>query len=179
MVGPPWWFLDVDGVLNAFPPPPSGATTWSYRSLRVGAQGGVFTVTVADELLAALRDVHTTGQAEVVWCTTWGSDARDSLAPLLDLPDWPVAPRPDDIRCAPLPGWSAAPWWKLEAVSRWLDREPRPYVFTDDDLVPEVVEELRARHPGLPACLLRPSTTPGLGPTELRTVHEFLTRPAG
>ena len=68
----------------------------------------------------------------------------------------------------------AAPWWKLEAVSRWLDREPRPYVFTDDDLVPEVTEELRRRHPDLPACLLQPRTTPGLGAAELGAVHEFL-----
>ncbi|MCV2395237.1 HAD domain-containing protein [Actinotalea sp. M2MS4P-6] len=172
-MGAPWWFLDVDGVINAFPPPVAG-TAWTYRSVEVPAAGRVYAVTVAAELLAGLWAVHRSGLAEIVWCTTWGDDARDNLAPALGLPDWPVTPYPDDLVCSPLPGWTSAPWWKTEAISRWLDDEPRPYVFTDDDLVPEVADELRARHPGLPAALLRPGTTPGLTAQELAEVERFL-----
>jgi hypothetical protein len=183
MAGAPWWFLDVDGVLNAFPPPAAGRAPdgagWTYRATRVATEVGGFTVTVADELLARLHDVHRTGRAAVVWCTTWGEDAAASLAPALGLPHWPVAPYPDDLRCAPLPGWSSAPWWKVEAISRWLDREPRPYVVTDDDLTPDAADELRARHPDLPALWLRPSTCPGLTPEQADEVEAFLSAHPG
>lgn len=179
MTEAPWWFLDVDGVVNAFPPPPPGATTWSYRTVEVPAAGRTFAVTVAEEVLDFLRDVHTTGRAEIVWCTTWGEDARASLAPRLDLPEWPVAPYPEGVRCAPLPGWSALPWWKVEAISRWLDAEPRPYAFTDDDLVPAPGEDLRSRHPDLAACLLRPSATLGLTEEDLSVLDHFLKEHAG
>lgn len=104
MTGAPWWFLDVDGVLNAFPPPRPAATPWHYRTVAVPAGGHTFTVTVADEVLAFLHDVHAAGRAEVVWCTTWGDDARTALAPMLELPRWPISPYPDGVRCAPLPG---------------------------------------------------------------------------
>jgi len=179
VAGAPWWFLDVDGVLNAFPPPVEtvrsrDGVAWTYRSARVGTSAGAFTVAVADQLVAHLGELHRNGHASVVWCTTWGADAAEHLAPALDLPPWPVAPYPDDLRCSPLPGWSSAPWWKVEAVSRWLDDEPRPYVFTDDDLTAEVADELRARHRDLPACLLRPSTSPGLTPEQLDEVEDFL-----
>ena len=179
MAGVPWWFLDVDGVLNAFPPPVDPVRTgagdaWTYRSTRVATTVGTYTVTVADQLVARLGELHRTGAAAVVWCTTWGEDAAARLAPALGLPQWPVAPYPDDLRVSPLPGWSSAPWWKVEAISRWLDGEPRPYVFTDDDLTPDVADELRARHPGLPALLLRPSTSPGLTPEQLEGVEAFL-----
>lgn len=184
MAGAPWWFLDVDGVLNAFPPPvravrARAGDAWSYRSTRVGTSVGAFTVTVADALVVRLGDVHRAGLAAVVWCTTWGADAATRLAPALGLPQWPVAPYPDDVRCSPLPGWSSAPWWKVEAISRWLDAKPRPYVVTDDDLTAEVADELRDRHPDLPALLLRPSTSPGLTPEHLDEVEEFLHAHAG
>ncbi len=179
MAGAPWWFLDVDGVLNAFPPPTAAVlardgSAWTYRSTPVATEVGLFTVSVADELLGRLHHLHRAGRAAVVWCTTWGEDAAASLAPRLGLPQWPVAPYPTDLRCSPLPGWSSAPWWKVEAVSRWLDRAPRPYVFTDDDLTPDAADELRARHPDLPGLLLRPRTCPGLTPEQLDEVEEFL-----
>lgn len=179
MAAAPWWFLDVDGVLNAFPPPAETVRSrdggaWTYRSTRVMAGAGRFTVTVADELLARLSDLDRSGRAAVVWCTTWGTDAAASLAPALGLPGWPVAPHPDDVPTSPLPGWTSAPWWKLEAISRWLDRDPRPYVVTDDDLDDDVADGLLTRHPDLPALLLRPETSPGLTPEQVDEVEGFL-----
>lgn len=177
MAGAPWWFLDVDGVLNAFPAPAAGTNGWTYRTVPVATSGSTYAITVADEVVETLVEVHRSGRAEIVWCTTWGDEARTRLAPLVGLPEWPVAQYPDDLRCSPLPGWSAAPWWKVEAISRWLDAEPRPYVFTDDDLTPEVDDELRTRHLDVPACLLRPSSSPGLEPEHLAIVTRFLDDP--
>jgi hypothetical protein len=179
MVSAPWWFLDVDGVLNSFPPPaapvrPRAGSAWTYRSRRVVLEGRVYVVTTADELATRLNDLDRDGSVAVVWCTTWGEGAAASLAPELGLPHWPVAPYPDDVRCAPVPGRSSAPWWKVEAISRWLDRDPRAYVVTDDDLTPEASRDLRTRHPDLPSCLVRPRTSPGLTPDQLDEVEEFL-----
>ncbi len=174
MSGAPWWFLDVDGVLNAFPAPPAGTHGWTWRTVPVQVGPATYPVTAADEVLARLREVHSAGLAEIVWCTTWGEAAPAALAPLLDLPPWPVALPPEDVQCAPLPGWSAAPWWKVEAISEWLAADARPYVFTDDDLVPAVADQLRRRRRDLPSCLLRPRTTPGLDPDHLDEIGRFL-----
>ncbi len=175
---PPLWFLDVDGVVNAVPPPRPGAGTWTYRTVTVAAGAEAYPITCADEVLEFLHDAHTAGRADIRWLTTWHGRARDSLAPALGLPDWPVVPRPADPRLTEHPDVRGARWWKTEAVRLVLAEEPRAYVVTDDLLRRSVRAELRALHPALPACFVVPHANPGLTAAHLGTIDDFLRRHA-
>ncbi|MFJ9604847.1 HAD domain-containing protein [Kitasatospora sp. NPDC101176] len=125
----PLLFLDVDGPLVPFgPPPPGGHRT--YRSPNAAATPAPD----ANPLLAradpALGPLLLDLPCELVWATTWRSDANDCLSPWLGLPrlpwvDWPDT---DDDEPAGPPGLH----WKTRTL---LARAAgRPFVWVDDEI---------------------------------------------
>ncbi|GAA3438125.1 hypothetical protein [Kutzneria kofuensis] len=96
----PLLFLDVDGTLIPF----GGVTYSSYHT------------DSPDPLLTRLDPAHGARlcalSCELVWATTWLSDANDLIAPLLGLPPLPVVDRPDTDDEEP-PGLHWKTWPRL------------------------------------------------------------------
>lgn len=118
----PRLLLDVDGVINAvYSSPPGCWTDWHRVNLGV-------TIRYADEVCHFLTAVS--DHAEVLWLTTWGSSAQDDLAPALGLPAWDLAgPHPEGT------AWAREDdWWKLVIARELYDRDPRRFIWIDDDL---------------------------------------------
>jgi hypothetical protein len=101
----PLLFLDVDGVINACPPP-EGAEVIVREGFRIGIQPWL------RECLLRLHE-----HFEVVWMTTWREKAEPCFAEVLGLP----GERP------------YVPWehYKLPALRTYAC--DRPWAFVDDD----------------------------------------------
>jgi hypothetical protein len=127
----PILFLDVDGVLILY----SG----DYS-------GDVF----GDDdnpLLARIDPAHGPRLlalgCELVWATTWGSDANDAICPRLGLPELPVVE------------WTDSPedglHWKTRDLVAWA--AGRPFAWVDDEITEADREWIKAHHRA-PALLL-------------------------
>jgi hypothetical protein len=165
-VRPPLLLLDVDGVINAFPPRGATLDPWGGEWRRTTVRG--YPITTAEKCLAELRSLHETGAVDIRWLTTWESkDWYRELATALDLPDWPVYARQHRA-----PGW-----WKFHAVAN-LDAPPRPLVWLDDDLAawPEARRWCAARE--LRVLGIAPSDRTGLTPENFDEVRRFIKRAA-
>lgn len=186
----PLVLLDVDGVLNAVGPltgdPAQGWDDW--QTGRACALGRAWPIRWSPGLVARVLAWRERG--EVSWLTTWGHEANRGLAPLLGLPQLPVAGTADDPEGTATSAAGdtlasvtpAAPdeltgrWWKFDVVRRVLRAEPdRPLVWLDDDLgaVPGVAAWTRAHATCL---LLAPDRREGLTPGDADAVEAFLAR---
>lgn len=123
----PLLFLDVDGTLLPF-----------------GGQARVF----GDDpnpLLARLDPAHgrrlTALGCELLWATTWMSDANDVLAPRLGLPGLPVVDWPEPSEQDERAGLH----WKTRAL---VDRAAgRPFAWVDDEITGTDRAWVAAHHP--------------------------------
>lgn len=114
----PLLFLDVDGPIIAFGRP-GGYPTY-------GSPAG------ANPLLARLNPAYGPRLAalpcDLVWATTWMSDANAAIAPVLGLPALPVvawpAPEPSDA-------WEGL-HWKTRTLLEWA--AGRPFAWVDDEI---------------------------------------------
>jgi hypothetical protein len=177
----PVWLLDVDGVLNAATGTPDETAWPAWRTGRATAAGGRWQITWAPPVIEAIRRIHDTGSVDVLWLTTWEDAANESLAPLLGLPELPVASRArggDPGRAAH--GFTTTRaaarnrWWKLDVARRVLDPEPyRPLVWTDDDLSWEPDARAWAEQRPSPTLLVAPATDVGLTAEHLEAIEEF------
>ncbi|ANZ38990.1 hypothetical protein BBK82_25890 [Lentzea guizhouensis] len=113
----PLLFLDVDGPLLPF----AGAKHTGPAD--------------ANPLLARLDPLHGPWLAslpcELVWATTWGTDANDVLAPLLGLPALPVATWPED-RETEDSDHAAGLHWKTRGLVALAGT--RPFAWVDDEI---------------------------------------------
>ena len=120
-------FLDVDGTLIPF-----GGTGYVLHH-----------PDSANPLLARLDPAHGPRLAvlpcELVWATTWLSDANDLIAPLLGLPPLPVVSWPDED---PPPGLH----WKTRFLVDYA--AGRPFVWLDDEITDADREWVARCHPG-------------------------------
>lgn len=139
MAGLPLLFLDVDGPLLPFG---DGVS-------RPGP-------THDNPLLARLDPLHGPWlealPCELVWATTWMSDANDLLAPLLGLPELPVVTWPDTDEDDGL-------HWKTRGFVTWA--AGRPFAWVDDELTDADRAWVAANHPA-PALLHRVDPRHGL-----------------
>jgi hypothetical protein len=170
----PVWLLDVDGVLNAIATQPD-RTVWpadQWLRTTAEAQGSDWPILAARPVLDLIREVHEQGLAEVRWHTTWQQHAVKTLAPALDLPEFPVQ---DDLGAVDgyfddESGTVRYRWWKRPAAEHVVQVEGRRLIWTDDDISTHRSQlDALAEH-----LLIAPQTRLGLTPRHLRQIREHL-----
>jgi hypothetical protein len=117
--------IDVDGVLNRWLLT-QAEPGWVRHEASPGESGTTFTLYLNPDhgkLLAAFAEQTNT---ELIWGTTWESDANTCIGPHVGLPELPVAPLP------PFHGLDAESFrWKADGFIPWL--AGRPFVWFEDD----------------------------------------------
>ncbi|MFE5794858.1 HAD domain-containing protein [Streptomyces sp. NPDC056503] len=166
----PLLFLDVDGPLIPF-----GADPPRYPTHATAPDPGG---TDANPLLSRIDPRHGARLAalpcEVVWATTWGDEANDSLAPLLGLPRLAVVvwPEPSDLDEQ---DERLGLHWKTRTL---VDRAAgRPFAWVDDELTDTDRAWVAAHHPGH-ALLHRVDAAVGLADGDYAALASWLRRNA-
>jgi hypothetical protein len=177
---PPNLFLDVDGVLNALELDAGsgvdGFEDFNVHEVEFEFEPGrprLFQVRLSPTMGARIAQLA----ANIHWATTWEHRADSAIAPLCGLPHGlPVL--------SPLN--EAEEWdldWKFLAVRRSVQRDPRPFVWIDDDIDFFVDDDVTPREwaakLATPSLLIAPDTRTGLLPGQLDAVDEFLLRHGG
>ncbi|MEV7599674.1 HAD domain-containing protein [Kitasatospora sp. NPDC089797] len=156
----PLLFLDVDGPLIPFGAPPPGG----YRTYPGPSAGNP----LADRVDPGLGPRLSRLPGELVWATSWLTDANDVLAPRLGLPRlpyvaWPAVDEPGEDTGEGAEGVDAAPqlhWKTRTLVTRAAGR---PFVWVDDEIT-RADQRWVAAHSPAPAVLYR--VDPRIGLTE-------------
>lgn len=170
----PYLFLDVDGVLNAFDLDTSLGGFDDFVGHEIVVDNGTGFRMFLEVLLSLEMGRRISAlPVEIIWLTTWGHDADLEIAPRCGLPGGlPVITTPSEA--------TGNGSWKVGAVMEVLDRQPRPFVWVDDDLddirargksARELVEELN-----LPGLLVAPDPRTGLIPEQLESIEAFVSQ---
>ncbi|MEH0845539.1 HAD domain-containing protein [Micromonospora sp. CPCC 205711] len=159
----PLLFLDVDGTLIPFGTPPAAPPDMPRRQTHVEVRPND-----AHPLLHRVEPEHGRLLAalpcDLVWATTWMSDANDVLAPLLGLPALPVVDWPDSDE-------DGALHWKTRGLVGWA--QGRPFVWVDDEISPTDRVWVSAHHHG-PALLHRVDPRHGLRERDFTVIKDWL-----
>jgi len=159
----PVWLLDVDGVINAlragWSAAPETVQIWSP------ADNYDYRLRYEPRLVDAIREIHVSGRAEVVWCTTWCSEA-DLLEEKFGLP--PLAKAFTERFTG-----EAASRAKV-AAAREVIAAGRRLVWTDDVEVERHAEECEPWAADGRALLIGPNPSRGLRPRHVQEIEEFL-----
>lgn len=154
----PLWFLDVDGVINAF------SHQQQYRAIMVPAAGREWKIRYNTKVIESITDLSE--KIDIWWCTTWMDEAATNLAPRLGLPEFPVVEpiKPHEMSVI------GTSWWKYWRV---FDSIPqgRKIVWTDDDIPNLMLWELN-NYPNVLA--IRPNFRTGLTLNELNQISSFI-----
>jgi hypothetical protein len=161
----PLILLDVDGPLNPYTAKPSQRPN-GYETHRLVPNGWnarrplrVWLKPTHGDLLLALAELT---RAELVWCTTWNSDANRLIAPLIGLPElatitvdteheyWKFAAARQYVGPVRTVLWFDDDFRLFPEGARWFQRERVPaartllhYVSPDKGLTYEDVERAR------------------------------------
>ncbi|SIN36889.1 HAD domain-containing protein [Micromonospora cremea] len=153
----PLLFLDVDGPLIPF-----GAPQAAPAGMTGGRDDALPRAGNTHPLLGRIRSEHGSRLAalpcDLVWASTWMTDANDVIAPLLGLPALAVAEWPDSDED------DSALHWKTRGLVEWA--QGRSFVWVDDEITPADRLWVSTHHPGV-ALLHRVDPRHGL------TDHDF------
>ncbi|MEV4602438.1 HAD domain-containing protein [Amycolatopsis sp. NPDC049253] len=147
----PLLFLDVDGPLMPF-----GASNYPLYPPLPGPS--------EHPLLARLDPAHgarlSALPCDLVWATTWFTDANDVIAPRLGLPALPLIDEPAQPDTHGL-HWKTRPLVTFAAG--------RPFAWVDDEILAADRAWVPAHHPGA-ALLHRPDPRTGLSEPDFTTL---------
>lgn len=105
---------------------------------------------------------------QLVWATTWMTEANEVISPRLGLPDLPVVEWPDGDE-DPERGLH----WKTVFLTRWA--AGRPFVWLDDETTDADRRWVKAHHLAR-ALLHRVDPYTGLTEADLSTIRRWLVR---
>jgi hypothetical protein len=176
----PHLFLDVDGVLNAFELDLSSDAErfddFDVHEVEFEFEAGypqTFIVCLSPTMGARIAQLA----VDIHWVTTWEHRADSDIAPLCGLPRGLHVLTPRD---------EAEEWdldWKFLEVRRSVKRDPRPFVWIDDDIDyfqdGPITPRDWAAGTSLPNLLIAPDPGTGLLPHQLDAVEEFVRRHGG
>ncbi len=146
----PVLFLDVDGVLS---PVRDSAPPGYEVSLIDGAR--VIWSPMHGEWLASLLE-----RFDIVWATTWESDANRTIGPALGLPELPV------VAFGP---HRSGDTWKLAAIAEFAGE--RPCAWADDRLFADA--DQWAANRSAATLLVRPMPSIGLAKEHFMKLVDF------
>jgi len=157
----PLLFLDVDGTLLPYGGAqlPSALEHWDAWQDVSNPQLAKIDLTHGPRLLAL--------PCTLVWATAWMADANEVIAPLLGLPELPVADLPD----APEEDEAGGLHWKTRALVQAA--AGRPFIWVDDEMTDLDRAWVSTHHPG-PALLHRVDSAIGLVATDFAVLDEWL-----
>ncbi|MEU5217318.1 HAD domain-containing protein [Streptomyces sp. NPDC020807] len=169
----PLLFLDVDGPLIPF-----GADARPYPTYKATASD-VLAEPDENPLLSRINPAHGPRLAalpcDVVWATTWTTDANDCIAPRIGLPPLNVVtwPDPSDHDELEESDRRNGLHWKTRPLVEWA--AGRPFVWVDDEITDTDRAWVTAHHPA-PALLHRVDPRRGLTDDDYSALDAWLRR---
>lgn len=155
----PFLFLDVDGVLNRIS---TTGDSWPdfelHKAMPFGR--GPYHLHLSRAMGAALSALP----VEIVWLTTWAEEAPRLIAPLLGLPEYPVAG---------VGGIYGN--WKWACLENYIDsHDPhRPFIWIDDDAIPWTASADFNEMGWDKHLLIRPDERLGVTPEHIEEIARF------
>lgn len=175
-------YLDVDGVLNAIPFKinklrKAGWSDWQKSNVPSPIKGDdrVFPFWTSKEMGAALLSLN----CDIEWLTTWGEEADTHIADLVGLPKGlPVTSTIDTYRdTRPSSGLFVVNSfnWKLEGILTDQEKNPRPFIWIDDDAIDFAAETYLKENCGdTPWHLVKTAAHMGLSKFDVDGIRKFL-----
>lgn len=134
----PVLLLDVDGVVNVFPPPSKGVKHGKHNRYWGGwhkqefkHEEAMLPFVHSTEMFDAITALYE--HMDIMWLTTWQSFTQDLLAQLLGSDDFrfPYLQRGEGTEF--YRPWDNEPWWKVKSLDAEISANPRPFIWVDDN----------------------------------------------
>lgn len=163
MTDRPVVLLDVDGVLNAFPATLYPQGTEGFQDFRSKPCNG-YEICYSPQMGERLISLD----ADFVWLTTWEHRANEFIGPLFGWDAFPVLEGGEE--------WYRRGWWKTTVAEKFIRKNPRPFIWIDDDLASEAwnIGIDWVRDQSAPFHTVSPLTVTGLLPSQLDEIEDFI-----